>query len=344
MSSRIRSVLMLAPAALAGCASRTSSESALNPAGPQATRVADLFWLMCAAVSVAVWFAVMIGAAIALRRRRDKTEATPLLKPDRRGDRRLHFAICTSVGVTIVVLLALLIAEFATARAWHQFGEAAKDQISIQVTGRQWWWEVQYKDDVASNTITTANELVIPVGRTVQVELEWLDVIHSFWVPNLGGKKDLVPGHPSILNFRADRAGTFWGECAEFCGFRHAHMRLAVRALPQAEFDAWLAASRQPSRPPQTESEKRGQQVFLSASCVLCHQINGTMAFGRNGPNLTHVASRDLLAAGAFTYSHENLGKWLADPQAAKPGTQMPKTNLSPDDLRALTDYLDSLK
>lgn len=146
------------------------------------------------------------------------------------------------------------------------------------------------------------------------------------------------------MYLRADQPGTFWGECAEFCGLQHAQMRLVVKAVPQDEFDAWLAASRQPSRAPQTDSERRGQQVFLSANCALCHQIGGTMPFGRIGPNLTHVGGRAMLAAGAITNTRENMAKWLADPQAIKPGTQMPLTQLSQENLHALADYLESLK
>jgi cytochrome c oxidase subunit 2 len=330
---------------LGGCASRYSSESALNPTGPQANRLAHLFWLFLA-VSIAVWLLTMIFFLLSLRRRESNSSAPrePDLAPDPRRERRMKSTVGAAVALSAAILLVLLIGEFTTARATHLFGATAKNQVSIQITGHQWWWEVQYQDKQASNTIITANELVIPIGRPIEVKLKSTDVIHSFWIPNLQGKKDLVPGHPATLWLQADEVGTYWGECAEYCGFQHAQMRLVVRAVPGGEFDAWLSASRQPAKTPETDSQKRGQQVFLSSTCVLCHQISGIHAFGRIGPDLSHVGGRLIIAAGALENTHENLKKWLADPQAVKPGTQMPKTSLSQENLDALTDYLEALK
>jgi cytochrome c oxidase subunit II len=337
---RITALLALG---VAGCASLDSNESVLSPAGPQTNRVANLFWLFCG-VSFAVWLIVMLFFGFALAKRRQAATDQPMLRPDPRRERRMWTTVGGAMGATLIVLLVLLIAEFTTARATHLFGESVKDQVSIQITGHQWWWDVQYKDATANKSISTANELVIPVGKPVGIELNSADVIHSFWMPNLQGKKDLVPGHPSVIYLQADRVGMYWGECAEFCGFQHAKMRMVVKAVSQSDFDAWLAKNRQPAPPPTTASESRGQQVFMTSNCVLCHQISGTMAFGRIGPNLSGVGGRSILAAGAITNTHDNMAAWLADPQGIKPGTQMPKTNLSSQDVQALTDYLESLK
>ena len=192
--------------------------------------------------------------------------------------------------------------------------------------------------------VTTANEIHVPVGRPVQFELHSTDVIHSFWAPNFNGKKDLIPGHPTTLLITASRAGTFRGQCAEYCGAQHAHMRFVMVAEPVAAFDGWLAAQRQPSAAPGTEEEKKGLQVFTSSSCVLCHTIQGTSARGTVGPNLTHIASRPRLAAGTLPNNEGHLGGWILDPQQIKPGAHMPQNNLSPADLKALLSYLETLK
>jgi cytochrome c oxidase subunit 2 len=178
----------------------------------------------------------------------------------------------------------------------------------------------------------------------VKFELQSNDVIHSFWVPNLHGKKDVVPGHPISTWLEADRTGEFYGQCAEFCGHQHANMRLLVVVEPQEQFDAWLAAQRLPAPDPVYEQQVRGQQVFMANACVMCHTIGGTTAGGRVGPNLTHVAGRKILAAGALPNTPGHLAGWVIDPQKIKPGTRMPQNNLSPADLRALLEYLQTLK
>ncbi|MDB5326060.1 MAG: cytochrome c oxidase, subunit, partial [Phycisphaerales bacterium] len=203
-------------------------------------------------------------------------------------------------------------------------------------------WEVEYEDATPGNVFVTANEIHIPVGRPVDLQLNSQDVIHSFWVPSLHGKKDCVPGHPTSIWLQADKAGEYWGECAEFCGYEHAQMRLLVIAEPQEQFDAWLAAQRSPPPAPVTDSQKRGQQVFQSNNCVLCHQLSGTLAFGRVGPNLSHVGSRTIRAAGAIGSSRDDLARWLVNPQSIKPGTRMPNAAVGPDDLRDLVDFLES--
>ena len=221
---------------------------------------------------------------------------------------------------------------------------ANKNGITIEVTGRQWWWEVRYTDVDASNIFTTANEIHIPVGIPVMFTLHGGDVIHSFWVPNLAGKKDLIPGKVNTIWLQADKPGVYRGQCAEYCGLQHAQMALWVIAEPQEQFNAWRQSQTQTSVPPASDSQKRGQQVFLTSTCVMCHAINGTPAGSNIGPNLTHIASRNTLAAATMANTRDHLAQWIKDSQTIKPGNKMPQNNLSDADLQSLIDYLQSLK
>ena len=169
-------------------------------------------------------------------------------------------------------------------------------------------------------------------------------MIHSFWVPNLHGKTDLIPGRQTLTWVKADRPGTYRGQCAEFCGHQHAHMAFTVVAEPPEQFKAWYEAQLKPAAQPSTPAQARGQQVFLSSPCIMCHRVQGTDAGGRVGPDLTHVASRSHLAAGTLANTRGHLAGWVLDPQKIKPGTRMPPNNLEPADLQALLDYLQSLK
>jgi cytochrome c oxidase subunit 2 len=212
------------------------------------------------------------------------------------------------------------------------------------VIARQWWWELQYQADPPSQMVTTANELHIPVGKTVLLQLQSRDVIHSFWVPALHGKRDLIPGHPSTTAIRADRPGLYRGQCAEFCGVQHARMGLLVVAEPPDQFERWLAAARRPPPAPTTATARRGREVFLQGPCVMCHTVSGTIAAATNGPNLTHVASRMSLAAGTVANVRGHLAGWIADSQGIKPGNHMPRLSLPSADLLAVVEYLETLK
>ena len=243
-----------------------------------------------------------------------------------------------------VVPLLVLGAAFAYSSAQmvaHAAGyaAAAPGAPEIAVTGHQWWWEIRYpRDDV-----TTANELHVPVGVPVRLVLRSADVIHSFWVPRLGGKLDLVPGQANTLWLRADSAGTYLGQCAEYCGVQHAHMGLVVVAEPPRDYDAWLAAQRAPAAPP-ADDVAAGARVLLGAGCAACHTVRGTPAAGTVGPDLTHVASRQALAARTLPNTRGNLAGWLSDPQALKPGNHMPVVPLTGPELQALVDYLGTLR
>jgi cytochrome c oxidase subunit II len=236
-----------------------------------------------------------------------------------------------------------LIASFSAGRSMSE-DTARMNGLTIDVTGFQWWWQFRYQDVDASNIFTTANEIHIPVGVPVTLNLRANDVIHSFWVPNLAGKKDLIPGKANTIWLQANKPGVYRGQCAEYCGLQHAHMAFWVVAEPQEQFNAWRQNQTQTSVTPTTDSQKRGQQVFLQSTCVMCHAINGTPAGSNVGPNLTHVASRNTIAAATLSNTREHLAQWIKDSQSVKPGNRMPQNNFGEADLQALLDYLQSLK
>ena len=192
--------------------------------------------------------------------------------------------------------------------------------------------------------VTTANEIHVPVGKPVTVVLTGADVIHSFWAPNLHGKRDLIPGQQTSLVLRVDKPGVFRGQCAEFCGLQHAHMAFLVVAESQEQFDAWYSNQVKEAAAPQTPEQIRGQQVFLSHACVMCHTIRGTEAAARAGPELTHLKSRATIAAGTLPNERGQLGGWISNPHSIKQGVRMPPNPLAPDELSSLLGYLESLK
>jgi cytochrome c oxidase subunit 2 len=216
--------------------------------------------------------------------------------------------------------------------------------VTIAVTGHQWWWEIEYEDANPSRRVITANEIHIPVGRPIALKVSSHDVIHSFWAPNLQGKRDLIPGYMTAIWMQADREGVFRGQCAEFCGRQHAHMAFEVVAEPESRFDRWLDDQRQEARVPASPQEERGREAFMSARCPGCHSIRGTDARGLVGPDLTHIGSRVSLGAGILPNARGHLAGWISNPQAIKPGNVMPPNPLSADDLMALLAYLESLK
>lgn len=315
-------------------------QSALDAAGVQASRIEHLWWLffwICAVVYLTV-LAVMLAAAI--RRRKGPAPVRPEHAPER--ERGLIRIVAAALGVTVVLLLVMLVGDFTTRRALRSL--EPNDPLEIRVTGHQWWWEFQYQDPIPSNMVTTATELHLPEGRAVELVLRSADVIHSFWAPNLAGKKDLFPGRLTRLFLRADRVGAYTGQCAEFCGNQHATMRFRVVVDPPARFQEWLAAQRAPAPAPMTAAQKRGQEVFLGTTCVMCHAIQGTPAMSHVGPDLTHVASRQWIASAFLPNTRAHLAGWVADPQRIRPGVLMPLNPLPPQDLRALLEYLESLR
>jgi cytochrome c oxidase subunit 2 len=265
-------------------------------------------------------------------------------KPDAGRERRMSRNVTGGVGVTIVILFVLLISSFLTGQSLYSIASTNDSALTIEVTGHQWWWAVKYDNQTPSQIVTTANEIHIPVGRSVLFKLTSQDVIHSFWVPNLHGKIDLIPGHITTLWIRADRPGIYRGQCAEFCGHQHAHMAFTLVVESTDQFKAWYDAQLRPAASPSTPEQARGQQVFLTSPCMMCHKIQGTDAGGAVGPDLTHIASRPTLAAGTLENTRDHLASWVLDSQKIKPGNRMPQNNLEPQDLQALLDYLQSLK
>jgi cytochrome c oxidase subunit 2 len=313
------------------------SHSALNPASRQ-THVVDRLWDAMYLTSVVVFVLVVAALLWAALRRRDPAE----VPDDASRDRPMGTAVMLATGLTIIILMGFLIFDISVGRAITS--NPGKEAIQIRVTGHQWWWEVQYRDSLPQNWVTTANEIHVPVGRPVVFELRSTDVIHSFWPPNLSPKRDLIPGNENSVWFQADSAGVYRGQCAEYCGHQHAKMGFLVVAEPPDQFANWLAQQRDTAKTPTDSLARRGQEVFLASSCVMCHAIAGTPAGSRIGPDLTHLASRRTIAAGTLPNTRGNLAGWIMDPQSIKPGARMPATQLRPDDLLALLVYLESLK
>jgi cytochrome c oxidase subunit 2 len=249
--------------------------------------------------------------------------------------------VVSAVAATVVIISFFTAASFFTTRA---LGIAGSDDLTIKVRGLQWWWGLEYIGPDPSRRFEAANEIHIPVGRNVRLKLEGLDVIHSFWVPSLAGKQDLIPGRSNELVIRAEKAGVYRGQCAEYCGMQHAHMALLVIAESQENFDRWANAERNAAAQPVEEEAAAGMQTFLTKPCAACHTIRGTIAAGTTGPDLTHVGSRRTIAAGLFENTRGSLAAWIADPQTIKPGNNMPMVPLTPDELRAVSAYMASLK
>jgi cytochrome c oxidase subunit 2 len=317
-------------------------QDALRPAGVQAEHIGSL-WNLTLGLCTLVFVLVLGACLLALwRAPRAQAGTAPDVSSLSGAEPRTWRTIKWATGAATLGLLALLAADVFTSRALARL--PLKGAVNIELIGHQWWWEARYRDEDASREFTTANELHIPVGRPVVVTLRSNDVIHSLWIPNLQGKKDLIPGRTATLRLRADRAGTYRGQCAEFCGLEHALMALLVEAEPNDRFEAWAAQQRSPAAEPADALAKRGQEVFLGKSCVMCHTVTGTTANGRLGPDLTHLASRRTIASGMFPNNRGHLAGWIADPQSLKPGVNMPANSLPPDDLQALLAYLETLK
>ena len=307
--------------------------------GRQAALIERLWWPTLS-VLTAVFVVVMIALGVAVLRRRKATET--------HSEVRTAKWVGAAIVGTVVILFAFFLADLFTARAIA--GIQRRNALTIEVTGLQWWWRAEYSDSVPEKGFTTANEIHIPVGRPVRIITNSADVIHSFWIRELHGKRDLIPGDKSEFWLRADSAGVFRGQCAEFCGLQHAKMALVVVAEPEEQFRAWY--SRQLSAasvrvPPRTRVDSligRGHDVFMTKTCVMCHTIRGTTAGSSMGPDLTHLASRRMIAAGTRPNTRGNLAGWIIDPQSMKPGALMPPNELSPDELDALLAFLESLR
>jgi cytochrome c oxidase subunit 2 len=244
----------------------------------------------------------------------------------------------------VIPAITLAIVFIATLHTMAAFPMADHDdEASIRIVGHQWWWEMQYLADDAGPAFTTANEIHVPVGTPVTIELRSADVIHSFWIPELHGKVDLVPGVVNHVRIQASAPGVYTGQCAEYCGAEHGKMRLVVVADAPADFAAWAAGQRAPGASPATAVATRGRDVLMSAQCALCHSIRGTTARGGVGPDLTHFASRRGLAANSYENNAGTLAAWVVHAQVMKPDAKMPDVRVSADDIGPLVAYLQGL-
>lgn len=306
--------------------------SPLSPASPGASAIASLHTIIMAiAVVIFVIVEGLLIYSIVRFRRRDESEVP----------RQIYGSVPVEIAWTVAPAIIVLILMFLTFRTMRTVAEPPpSNTVNVQVVGHQWWWEFRYPD----LGIVTANELHVPVGEVVRFELESADVIHSFWVPQLAGKTDAMPGRQTQTWFRVDEAGIYQGQCAEFCGTQHGQMRFQVVAESPEAFDAW--AEQQAAGPVEVTDElaQRGQELFVQSACVGCHTIQGTQAQGQTGPNLTHVGSRRTLAAGVLENTPENMARWIRNPQEVKPGNLMPNLNLTQEEVDALVAYLQSLK
>lgn len=351
-------VLLPLLGALAAC---SGPQNYMDADGAGAKGLAGLGWLallLLSAVSVVVW---LLLAWVVMRRQGSFEEHAPASAGG--GQRWILIG-----GVAIpVAVLSILFISMLQALGDYPMAHVKMDEPDIRVTGQQWWFNAHYlpggsicatqasdldlrterrpAGERADQIVPAPTEIHIPVGRPVEIELVSRDVIHSFWVPKLHGKVDLVPGRANRVRIQADKPGVYEGQCGEYCGAEHARMRLMIVAEPAEDYVTWLNRQRAPASMPATAQVERGRRLFESAACALCHTVRGTDARGAVGPDLTHLGSRARIAGGAFANTTANLSAWVTDAQSLKPGSQMPSLRqFSGEELRALVAYLQSLK
>lgn len=313
---------------LGGCA--RPSAPVLDPQGPAAARMAEVWWVLFA-VTTAIFIAVMIFFFLALRRKARHEEE--------RGARFARSLVLWGGGIIpAIVVLGFMTHMVLVLRDLEE--PPTEPELLIEVIGWDWWWEIRYP----TQGFETANELYIPVGRPVRFEVTSGDVIHAFWVPALQGKVDMIPGTYSAIWMQADSAGHYDGFCAEFCGLGHARMHLLLVAAEDERLEEWLEAQARPAREPEDPFAQEGAELFLDSGCGACHTVRGTEAMGRLGPDLTHMASRQEIGAGTLENTFGNLAAWIYDSQTFKPGNLMPSFPLlSGEELRAITTYIEAI-
>ncbi len=301
--------------------------SPLDPFSPQAQAISALFWfvMVVAGVILLVVTGLVVYIVIRFRHREGRAPST------REGNTALEIT-WTAIPLLIVGAIFVL-----TVRTMHTVQPPAGDRTpDVRVVAHQWWWEVHYPSGV-----TTANEIHVPVGRTLLFRLTSADVVHDFWVPQLARKMDAIPGHPNDFWMKVEKPGVYHGTCAEYCGVGHALMRILVVAQTPKEFEAWEQAQLTPHPPPATAEARQGRQLLEQLTCANCHTVRGSSASGRVGPDLTHLADRRTLASGAAENTHDQLTQWLKDPNSIKPGSHMPNLQLSDARVKALVAYLE---
>jgi cytochrome c oxidase subunit 2 len=323
---------------LSGCGDK--AQNALAPASHQSQDIASLFWWMMAVAWVGL--GVVVALLLLAWKRRNRRGAAGDTQGSKPGE-RVGWIVVLTGGVVVPILLisALFVISDLFVIKTTEAPAAGSTERTIFVIGHQWWWEVRYP----GTTAVTANEIHIPVRTPVRVKVRSADVIHSFWVPRLNRKIDTLPGRTNAIELYADATGRYRGECAEFCGLQHAHMGLWVYADPPAKFARWLAAESKPAAVPSGALASAGRDEFLNGACADCHEIRGTRASGDVGPDLTHVASRQTLAALRIPNQTSYLHDWIRDSQRFKPGNRMPSFGeLSDRELDGLVAYLEGLR
>jgi cytochrome c oxidase subunit 2 len=331
---RWRATALVAPLLLllASCAKKAPQDT-LKPKGAVARKIDHLIdpvFIIAGVVFLLVEF-LSVYLVWKYRHRDDAPEPVQI-----HGNTRLELAW------TLIPAFILLAIAVPTIRTIFDLSRVPKNAVNVTVIGHQFWWEIRY-DDFG---ISTANELHMPTGRPVEITLKGdpNDVIHSFWIPPLAGKTDVIPGRTNHMHFEADKPGTYQGQCTEYCGLSHANMRARAVAHSPEEFDVWVQNQKQAPRTPSPGTPAaEGEALFTAKGCAGCHSIQG-ISQGAVGPNLTHLGSRSVFAGAMFDLNSGNLSRWLRDPPAVKPGSKMPNLNLSPDEIAKLVAYLESLQ
>ncbi|WP_192243104.1 cytochrome c oxidase subunit II [Mesorhizobium silamurunense] len=326
-----RPLLLSIIAVLSGC---SGNQSALDPNGASAIHLEHLI-IGTIVLCTLIWILVMVVLCAALLPGRRAGAETVT------SEARLTTTVAAAVAATVIIIAGLTIASFYTTRS---IGFPKSDALTITVRGQQWWWQVFYASSGATPGFQTANEIHIPIGTDVQLRLESADVIHSFWVPSLAGKQDLVPGRSNSLLLRAEKPGIYRGQCAEFCGLQHSHMAVMVIAEPPGDYQRWAAAQFGNAIMPTDPEALAGQEAFQAKACAACHTVRGTQANGTTGPDLTHIGGRQTIAAGLLETTRGSLAAWIADPQTLKPGNNMPMVPLTSVELQNISAYMESLK
>lgn len=325
-------LLMLPLLALAGCTLQEYPQSTLHPRSDYAQDIQDLLeqqvlWVVIIFVLVQ---GLLIVAALRFRARPDSPEPKPV-----------HGNTVLEIAWTIAPAIVLALVAVPTVLTIYKTqGPRPADSLLVKVIGHQWWWEFQYPE----LGVTTASEMVVPVDKTVYVEIETADVIHSFWFPAMGGKRDAVPARTNYLFFKPDSMGVYQGQCAELCGDQHANMKMKLFVQTPEEFDGWIAAQKSaPFEPEAGSAAALGKRIYSESGCIACHTISG-VSEGNIGPNLNHVGSRTTIAGSMMPNTDEHLAHWISEPDKVKPGTLMLNLGLAPEQVQAIVAYLRSLK
>jgi cytochrome c oxidase subunit 2 len=335
MVRRGRALFVLAFTALVALAACGGDQSTLAPKSQQSHNIAVLWWWSLGVATI-IWLGAVGQMLLGWVRRGRK--GFPLFGENESLANRL--VVVFGVVIPVVILVGYFSGSDFVVATTTESPRAGTTTMSIEVIGKQWFWEVRYPGTPA----VTANEIHIPVNTRIRLIAKPGDVIHSFWIPQLNRKIDMIPGRSNSILLDADKPGRFRGQCTEFCGLQHAHMSMYVFAQPKAQFEAWLKNMATPVRTPVTAAERHGEQVFLTNQCSSCHTIRGTSAVGTVGPDLTHLQTRTTLAALTIPNREGYLAGWVLDPQHVKPGNKMPALNLSGPDFQNLLAFLESLK